>query len=59
VEATESGYFHWSLIDNFEWSHGFEPRFGLFEVDYQTFERKSRPSAQIYADICRNNRIFK
>jgi len=52
------GYFHWSLIDNFEWSDGFEPRFGLFEVNFQTFERLARPSAQVYADICRNNRIF-
>ncbi|MFA5886700.1 MAG: family 1 glycosylhydrolase [Patescibacteria group bacterium] len=51
------GYFHWSLIDNFEWSHGFAPRFGLYEVNYQTFERVARPSAQFYADICRNNRI--
>lgn len=51
------GYFHWSLIDNFEWAHGFEPRFGLFEVNYQTFERVARPSAEFYADICKNNRI--
>lgn len=51
------GYFHWSLIDNFEWAHGFHPRFGLYEVDYQTFERKGRPSAEFYADICKNNRI--
>jgi len=51
------GYFHWSLIDNFEWAHGFDPRFGLFEVDYSTFERKPRPSAAFYADICKNNRI--
>ncbi len=53
------GYFHWSLIDNFEWSHGFEPRFGLFEVNFQTFERLARPSAQFYADICQHNRVFK
>jgi beta-glucosidase len=51
------GYFHWSLIDNFEWAHGFDPRFGLFEVDYLTFERKARSSAAFYADICKNNRI--
>lgn len=51
------GYFHWSLIDNFEWAAGFHPRFGLYEINYQTFERKARPSAQFYADICKNNRI--
>ena len=39
------GYLHWSLLDNFEWSDGFWPRFGLFAVDYQTFERKPRESA--------------
>lgn len=51
------GYFHWSLIDNFEWAHGFHPRFGLYEVDYRTYERIARPSAEFYADICKNNRI--
>jgi len=49
------GYLHWSLIDNFEWQEGFEPRYGLIEIDYQTQERKPRPSAQIYAEICREN----
>jgi beta-glucosidase len=51
------GYFHWSLIDNFEWAEGFRPRFGLYEIDYQTYERQARPSAQFYADICKNNRV--
>jgi beta-glucosidase len=55
--AKVRGYFHWSLIDNFEWSHGFAPRFGLYEVDYQNFVRTPRPAAKFYADICRNNRI--
>lgn len=39
------GYFYWSLLDNFEWSSGFWPRFGLVEVDYETQERKIRKSA--------------
>jgi beta-glucosidase len=52
------GYFHWSLLDNFEWAEGFHPRFGLYEVNYQTFERTPRPSAQFYAEICRTNRLY-
>lgn len=45
------GYFHWSLLDNFEWDKGFWPRFGLAEVDYKTLKRKIRPSALIYSKI--------
>lgn len=51
------GYLHWSLLDNFEWDKGFWPRFGLLEVDYKTFERRMRPSAHFYADICKENAI--
>lgn len=47
------GYFHWSLLDNFEWAEGFGPRFGIVEVDYKTQERKVRPSAQVLTEICR------
>ena len=49
------GYFHWSLLDNFEWSDGFFPRFGLFEVDMKTCERKPRASVAIYRDLIKNN----
>ncbi len=52
------GYFHWSLIDNFEWDKGFDPRFGLIEVDYTNFNRKIRPSAYYYAEISRDNYII-
>jgi beta-glucosidase len=52
------GYFHWSLIDNFEWAKGFEPRFGLVEIDYKTLERKPRPSAFYYAEICKENQLI-
>jgi len=52
------GYFYWSLLDNFEWDKGFWPRFGLVEIDYQTLERKIRPSAQEYAKICKNNELI-
>ncbi|GMR18924.1 MAG: glycoside hydrolase family 1 protein [Patescibacteria group bacterium] len=55
--ADVRGYFHWSLLDNFEWARGFEPRFGLVEVDYQTLERKIRPSAQAYARIAEKNSL--
>lgn len=51
------GYFHWSLVDNFEWADGFEPRFGLIEVNHRTQERKFRPSSFVYAEIIRNNGI--
>jgi beta-glucosidase len=46
------GYFYWSNLDNFEWSYGFEPRFGLIEVDYsQDCKRTIRDSARMYARI--------
>ena len=51
------GYFHWSLIDNFEWEKGFDPRFGLIEIDYKSLERKPRKSAFYYAQICKNNQL--
>lgn len=55
--ADVRGYFYWSLLDNFEWDKGFWPRFGLVEVDYETLERRIRPSALAYSEICRNNRL--
>lgn len=51
------GYLHWSLMDNFEWDKGFWPRYGLLEIDYKTLERKVRPSARFYSDICLANGI--
>jgi beta-glucosidase len=51
------GYFHWSLLDNFEWSEGYEPRFGLVAVDYATLARTPRPSASIYARIARTRSL--
>jgi beta-glucosidase len=45
------GYFHWSLLDNFEWAEGFEPRFGLYRVDYATFERTPAPGADVFAEL--------
>ena len=51
------GYLHWSLLDNFEWTHGFGPRFGLIEVDYKTQQRTVRPSARVYANIIKENAV--
>nr|MDO8076178.1 family 1 glycosylhydrolase [Candidatus Freyarchaeota archaeon] len=51
------GYMYWSLIDNFEWAEGFAKRFGLIEVNYDTMERTPRPSAYLYRDIIKSNRI--
>ena len=53
--ADVRGYFHWSLVDNFEWAEGWSSRFGLVEVDPVTQVRSPRPSAEIYATICRGN----
>jgi beta-glucosidase len=46
-----NGYLHWSLTDNFEWSSGFWPRFGLVAVDYATKKRTVRPSAVWFAKL--------
>jgi beta-glucosidase len=51
------GFFYWSLLDNFEWAEGFDPRFGLVEVDYQDQKRKPRPSAYVYSEIAKQNGI--
>jgi beta-glucosidase len=45
------GYIHWTLLDNFEWSSGYKPRFGLYEVDRQTFKRTPKPSVAAYRDL--------
>jgi beta-glucosidase len=51
------GYFHWTLVDNFEWERGWSQRFGLWELDRETQARHKRPSADLYAEICRENGI--
>lgn len=42
------GYLHWSLVDNFEWLDGWEPRFGLLELDRETLARRPRPSSEAF-----------
>ncbi len=49
------GYFTWSLLDNFEWSHGYHMRFGLVHVDYRTLLRTPRDSAWWYRDVIARN----
>jgi beta-glucosidase len=49
------GYFYWSLVDNFEWERGWTQRFGLWALDEKTQKRTKRPSADFYAEICKEN----
>ena len=51
------GYFYWTLVDNFEWERGWTQRFGLWELDVETQARRKRSSADLYAEICRENGI--
>lgn len=53
------GHLYWSLLDNYEWALGFEKRFGLVEIDYETLERKIRPSAYVYKDIIEQNGVVE
>lgn len=48
-------YFHWSLLDNFEWQHGFKERFGLIHVDMQTMQRTLKDSAHWYRRVIETN----
>ncbi len=45
------GHMYWSLIDNYEWALGVEKKFGLVEINYETLERKIRPSAWRYKEL--------
>ncbi len=49
------GYFHWSLLDNFEWAEGFKDRFGLVHVDYATQRRTLKDSAYWYGAVIQSN----
>jgi len=55
--ADVRGHMYWSLLDNYEWALGYEKRFGLVEINYETLERKIRPSAYIYKEICEQNAV--
>jgi len=45
------GYFHWSLMDNFEWAEGFTPRFGLYRVDYPSLQRRPAGGSETFAAL--------
>jgi beta-glucosidase len=51
------GYFHWSSMDNFEWSSGYSTRFGLIYVDYATLRRTPKQSASFYREVIARNEV--
>ncbi len=55
--ADVRGYIYWCAIDNFEWTFGFARTFGLIACDRTTFERKPKPSADYFGEICRANAV--
>ena len=54
-ETDLRGYFHWSLLDNFEWEKGYTARFGMVHVDFATQKRTLKKSAYWYRDVIRTN----
>ena len=55
AEVPIDGYFAWSLMDNFEWAHGYQGRFGLIYVDYMTQKRTLKDSALWYKKVIESN----
>lgn len=53
--TTVLGYIHWTLLDNYEWVHGYDVKFGLCSVDRQTFVRTPKPSAYVYKELIEKN----
>lgn len=57
--ADVRGFMYWSLLDNYEWALGFDKRFGLVEIDYETLLRTIRPSAYVYKGIIEQNAMLE
>jgi len=53
------GYFHWSLVDNYEWAKGFKMRFGLFRVNPETKERTPTEAVRLYKEIASRNALLE
>jgi beta-glucosidase len=51
------GYFVWSLMDNFEWAYGYDMRFGLVHVDWETLQRTMKDSGKWYAGVIAKNGV--
>ena len=51
------GYFLWSLMDNFEWIFGFEKRFGLYYVDFDSLQRIAKLSVSFYRNVVVKNAV--
>lgn len=51
------GYFVWSLLDNFEWGHGYTKRFGIVRVDYETQQRTIKDSGEWYSRVIASNSV--
>jgi beta-glucosidase len=55
--ANLHGYYVWSLMDNFEWAHGYQPRFGIVRVNYETGQRIPKQSARWYSEVIARNGV--
>ena len=55
--ADVRAYFHWSLLDNFEWALAYRERFGLIHVDFTTLKRTLKQSAHWYRTVIESNGV--
>ena len=59
IDVPVTGYYFWSLVDNFEWTQAYNPqfRFGLLEVDLESQERQMKTSGELYTEICQTGTL--